>query len=270
MTQKEYQFFQRHGYISLGKILSDEELENFVRIYDRDRSEATGCWYQFGHHQTINCDALVSSPEFDGVIRHPKVMEPLRALMGGDICFSEICIRHMAPHDGEPNRGWHRDRPHRLEHPLRMDYVQLMLYLTDVDKTTHCFSISPESIDQEVLDTEGQLKRGGIHDLHGEAGTAILFNVSVLHTATVRVTQKIRKTVQVYYGHRNQKHLSEDSLIPTALWREHPDPEVRAFYGVLNNKTREYLERTATKEDLSFREKVEILCEIDRKNGKRR
>jgi hypothetical protein len=145
-----------------------------------------------------------------------------------------------------------------------------MLYLTDVDETTHCFSISPESIDQAVLDIEGQLKRGGIHDLHGEAGTAILFNVSVLHTATVRVTQKVRKTVQVYYGHRNRKHLSEDSLIPTALWREHPDPEVRAFYGVLNNKTREYLERTAAKEDLSFREKVEILCEIDRKNGKRR
>ena len=190
--------------------------------------------------------------------------------MGGDICFSEICIRYMRPYNGKLHRGWHRDRPHWMAHPLRTDYIQLMLYLTDVDETTHCFSISPESIDQEVLDTEAQLARGGIYDLHGEAGTAILFNVSVLHTATTRVTQKERKTVQIYYGHQHRRYLSEDSLIPTALWRDHPDPEVRAFYGVLNNKTREYLERTASKADLSFQEKAEILDEIDRKNGKRR
>lgn len=49
----------------------------------------------------------------------------------------------------------------------RMDYIQLMLYLTDVDETTHCFSLSPESIDQEILDREPQVERGGICELHG-------------------------------------------------------------------------------------------------------
>jgi len=259
-----------YGYVSLGKILTDEEVDFFAGVYDRDWSEATDFWYKFGHHQTVNCDALVSSPEFDGVIRHPKVMEHLHVLMGGDICFSEICIRHMAPYDGKPHRGWHRDLPHWLAHPLRTDYIQLMLYLTDVDETTHCFSISPEATDQEILDTEAQLERGGIHDLHGEAGTAILFNVSVLHTATVRVTQKERKTAQIYYGHRNRQFLSNDSLIPTDLWRDHPEDEVRAFYGVLNDKTRQYLEKTATKEAHSLQEMAEILYEIDYINRKRK
>lgn len=123
--------------------------------------------------------------------------------------------------------------------------MQAVVYLTDVDETTHCFSISPESASQEILDIEAQLERGSVHDLYGEAGTAILFNISVLHTATVRQTQVERKSVQTYYGHPHREFLSNDSLIPASFWRDHSDAEVRAFYGVLNEKTREYYEENS-------------------------
>ena len=241
MDPQDYEFFQQNGYLELGKVLTDEEIARFVEVFDRDRQNGLKCWYLIGRHQFVNCDALVTSPEFDGIIRHPRVLPPVEALMGGPICFSEICIRHMPAYDGEPHQGWHRDRPHWPEHPLRMDYIQLMLYLADVDETTHCFSISPESIDDPMLDTEEQLQRAGGRDLHGPAGSAILFNVSAAHTATTRPTRHERKTVQIYYGHRDRRYLSEDSVIPTAFWRDHPDPEVRAFYGNLNRKTRVYL-----------------------------
>ena len=78
-----------------------------------------------------------------------------------------------------------------------------MLYLTDVDDSTHCFSISPESVNNVILDRESQLNRAGSVDFHGPAGTVVLFNIALLHTATVRTTQKERKTVQAYYGHRS-------------------------------------------------------------------
>ena len=186
MKQADYQFFKENGYVSLGKILSDAEVEHFVNVFDRDRTDVEDHWYRIGLHQTVNCDALLTSPEFDNVIRHPAVMDCLRTLMGNDPCFSEICIRHMAPYDGELNRGWHRDRPYWSEHPLRIGFMQLMLYLSDVDETTHCFSLSPESMEDEILDTDAQLERGGIADLYGPAGTGILFNIGVLHTATTR------------------------------------------------------------------------------------
>ena len=87
-----------------------------------------------------------------------------------------------------------------------------MLYLADVDETTHCFSISPESVDQAILeDKDSQLQRGGICNLYGPAGTAILCSYSVLHSATVRVAEKERKTVQVYYGHRDEPYMANDS-----------------------------------------------------------
>ena len=52
------------------------------------------------------------------------------------------------------------------------------------------------------------------------------------------------------------------------------DPEVRAFYGVLNGKTRTYLERTKaentdTRQELSVEEMGKILYQIDIENRKR-
>ena len=67
--------------------------------------------------------------------------------------------------------------------------------------------------------------RGGVHDLHGPAGTCALFNVAALHTATTRPTNAERKTVQIYYGHRGRAPLANDSSIPATLWRDHADPE---------------------------------------------
>ena len=74
--------------------------------------------------------------------------------------------------------------------------MQLVVYPTDVDEDTHCFSLSPESVDEPILDTDAQVKRNGSVDFHGLAGTVVLFNIAALHTAAVRVTQRERKTVQ--------------------------------------------------------------------------
>ena len=276
MKQEDYDFFKDNGYLSLGKILSDDEVARFVDVFDRDRRDFGRFWNENGIWQTQNCQSLLTAPEFDEIIRHPKAMEPLGVLMGGEVGFQEISLRHMGPYEGEPiagmtswdgpvGRRWHRDGGERFiwpEHPLRIGYVQLMVYLSDVSDRTHSFAISPESVDQELLDKEAQLARGGMRELHGSAGTAVLFNVSRLHTVTVRPTQFERKSAQIYYGHRDRKYLSEQSYIPVSLWRDHPDEEVRGFYGVLNDKTRKYLERTATRDEVPVNEALEILADI--------
>jgi ectoine hydroxylase-related dioxygenase (phytanoyl-CoA dioxygenase family) len=219
MNQGERDFFAQNGFLNLGQCLDKAEIEYFHTLYEQDR-------------QT----------KFDELIRHPKILPTVEALMAGPLCFGEIGLRWMGPYDGQFHQGWHRDKPHWLEHPLRMDYIQLIVYLSDVSADTHCFSISPEALDQPILkDHREQLARGGVYDLHGPAGTCALFNVSVLHTATTRPTQAIRKTAQIYYGHRHRPYLANDSGIPATFWRDHPDAETRAFYGVLNERTRTYM-----------------------------
>ena len=191
MKPADYAFFKENGYVSLGKILSDAEVAHFVHTFDRDRTEVEEHWYRIGHYQTANCDALLTSPQFDTVIRHPIVMDCLYTLMGNAPCFSEICIRHMAAYAGELNRGWHRDGPrHWLEHPLRIGFVQLMLYLTDVDETTHCFSLSPESVDAEILETDAQLARGGIVDVYTDLLEQPCSSTSVFYTPLRRVRRR--------------------------------------------------------------------------------
>ena len=240
MNQQDREFFRQYGYVSIGKILTDEEVAHYTEQYDHDRETYGYFWSGYNHHQSINCDSLVSWPEVDELIRHPKVIQPIEELMGGPVCFSEVCVRHMARYEGEVRHSWHRDRPHDTTHPLRMPYIQLMLYLTDVDEGSHCFSISPESPDEPILETEAQLKRSPGVDLHGAAGTAILFNIAVLHTATVRPTERERKTVQVYYGPLDGPFLSNDSCIPTSFWRDHPDAATRQFYGKLNPRSKAF------------------------------
>ena len=276
MKQEDYDFFKEHGYLVLGKILSDDEVTRFLEIYERQRRDFGRFWKETGIWQSNYCQPLLTAPEFDEIIRHPKVMEPMRALMGGEACFGQICLDHMGPYEGEPvpgmttwdgpvGRRWHRDGGHGLmwpEHPMRIGYMRQHLYLTDVSDTTHSFAISPESIDQEILNKEAQVERGGIHDLFAPAGTAILFNISCLHTVCIRPTQAERKCVGIYYGHRHREYHSDHTLIPTSLWRDHPDEEVRGFYGVLNGITREYLERTAGREEVPVNEALEILKDI--------
>ena len=229
----------KSGYTNLGKVLSDEEVEYFLEMFDRDRTDYPYFWHPYGYHQHANYEALVTSPGFDELIRHPVLYSQIRNLMGGDIAFGEIGLRYMGPYKGKVHQQWHRDRGHFLEHPLRMDYMQLIVYLTDVDTSTHCLSISPESVnDKPLKNMEAQLERGGKHDICGPAGTCALFNVALAHTATTRPTEAVRKSVQIYYGHRNRAPLANDSAIPATFWRDHPDPETRGFYGLLNERTR--------------------------------
>ncbi len=279
MKQEDYDFFKENGYVSLGKILSDDELHRFADLFDRNRRDYSRFWRNNGIWQTQHCEALLTAPGFDDLIRHPKALDALQGLMGGEVCFAEICLRHMGPYagealdsmrtwDGEVGRRWHRDGGQDLmwpEHPLRLGYVQLMVYLADVDETTHSFAISPQAFDQELLDAEAQLERGGFRELHGSAGTAVLFNVSRLHTVTVRPTRAERKSAQIYYGHRGREFLSHQSFVPARLWSDHPDPEVRGFYGVLNGLTREYSERIGGRTEVPVNETLDILEDI-RKN----
>lgn len=146
----------------------------------------------------------------------------------------------MGPYEGAPWQKWHRDRKHREDHPPRTAFVQMLVYFADVDESTHCFSLSPEACGDPVLETEAQLARRGKVDLHGPAGTVVLFNVALLHTAHIRPTTKERKTLQTYHGLQSGPILSHFTVVPARLWRDHADPDARRFYGLLNDRSRRF------------------------------
>jgi len=67
-------FFRQNGYVVLRNLFDAAELQRITALYDKDRKDHPWNWHLFGHHQTINCDALVTTPAFDSVVRHPLVL----------------------------------------------------------------------------------------------------------------------------------------------------------------------------------------------------
>ena len=254
LSNDEFEFFRRHGYLVLSEAFTPEEVRYYRQLYEHDRSVNNYNWsagldlMRGGHMirtQSSTHDPLVTTPQLEPCIRHHRILSAVEHLMGGPICFSEISLRYMGPYtiDGpkkEIYHEWHRDRPHWLEHPLRMEHIQAMILLSDVTEHTHCFSISPESVDEPILaDHDAQLAHRGCTNVHGPTGTVVLFNSSVLHTATRRTSEAERYSIQIYYGLRSRPYMSDYTTVPAALWRDHPDPEIRAFYGNFNQKTRD-------------------------------
>ena len=235
MNRADYDFFRSNGYLLLEKLLSEDEVSRYGAMFDRDRRECGHLWYYMGHdtHQTGNIDTMVSWPEVDELVRHPKILPLVQELMGDPLSILEVSARHMDAHPDEPVNAqqWHRDTGHLEDHPLHLDFLQSMVLLTDVNEETHCFALCPESVDEPLLETEERVKKShGGKPLYGLAGTVILFNASTLHAGTVRRTKFERKTVQIYYCHRKSRLGTLDMVIPARLWRDHTDPGARDLY----------------------------------------
>ncbi len=237
--QAQLDQFRANSYVVLPDLLSPELVADLNAAWDRDRAEHPYFWYTASSNGTSNL--LLTEPIFEQVVRHPIVLRLVEALMQGPICFEELSVQVTAPSREARPTGWHRDCGHWLEHPLHLDYPQIIYYLSDVEEGNHHFTLSPEPADGEVLGTEAQLAHGGSLPFYGKAGSGILFNAATLHGATVAQTEKERRILQIYYGHEGRPSLAEVTLMPPRLWKDDPDPEIRRFYGKLNRYTQDML-----------------------------
>jgi hypothetical protein len=229
--------YKENSYVVLPGVLNAEQLATLNAAIDRDRAANPSLWWYEGYGNNAG-NLLLTEPEFDIAPRIPAVLDLVNQLMGGPVCFEELSVQITGPSETAHPTGWHRDTSYWPEHPLHLDYPQMICYLTDVDETTHAFTVSPEAADGEIIEESAHVERGGTTYFHGKAGTAILFNAATVHGATKRVTNNTRRILQVYWGHESRPTLSNVSIIPPRLWRDHPDPEVRRFYSKHSNLSR--------------------------------
>lgn len=221
-------FFKANSYVVLPDLLPTDLIATLNDTIDRDRRDNPFLWWFQGSPNNAS-NMLLTQPVFDQVARLPIVLNLLDRLMGGPVCFEELSVQVSEPGAGGPT-AWHRDTHYGKEHPLHLEYPQLIAYLTDVDETTHCFTVSPEPAEGPILMQDAHIARGGTVYLHGKAGTAILFNSATVHGLTRRDTESQRRILQIYYGHQGHPELSQVTIVPPRLWRDHPDPETRRFF----------------------------------------
>lgn len=170
--ETQIDFFKANSYLILPDLLAPDEVAQLNEAIDRDRAENPFMWDRkpFAEMED-NSNLLLNEPIFEIVIHRPTVLTFLARLMRGPFCFEQLTVSHRDGQMEDKGTNWHRDKDHWLEHPLHLDYPQIIYYLTDVDETTHCFSISQEPAGGEILmDQEAQLDRGGVLDFYGRAG----------------------------------------------------------------------------------------------------
>jgi ectoine hydroxylase-related dioxygenase (phytanoyl-CoA dioxygenase family) len=216
MKESSRTFFEANGYLVIPNAFSSEEVLALNKAIDRDR-QVSKLWQNRGNGRHQNANVLMTSDAFDKTITHPSVLPTIEELVGQNVCFEEHSVMIREPvTENAPAPNWHRDINHLPEHPLAIRNLSLIYYLTDVDETTHCFSIVPESVNAKRSEPEERDGTTAV-DLHGPAGTAILFNAASVHDARKRVTSSERRTIHIYYGHRDLPALSNHTIFPKRL-----------------------------------------------------
>jgi hypothetical protein len=61
-------FYKENGYCTLRNVLTPDELQYYIQLYDDDREQNAHMWVPFQqgpHSQIRNCEPLITSPQFD-------------------------------------------------------------------------------------------------------------------------------------------------------------------------------------------------------------
>ncbi len=218
--KEQLEFFEENGYLVVPDALSAEEVRSINAAIDRDLVENTAMWIdrgQMGRRQNVH--ALLACPEMDVTMRPPMLLPLMSTIMGKDLCAEEHSVMLRAPNpDGDTECHWHRDASGDAGPPYYTRYLSVIFYLTDVDDTTHTFSVLPGTAQStERLPLEAYDLSTAQH-LVGPAGTAILFNASTFHAGNVRQTPSERRTIHIYCGRITDRYLSNHTIFPRRLW----------------------------------------------------
>ena len=249
MTTLEEQLerYRRTGYLVVPGALDAGQVEAANAAIDRDLAAGTPFWSEREEgHVTLNVHMLLAHEEMDVTMRPPALLPLLEAILGPELCAEEHSVRIRRPYDGEPYCHWHRDgggwpqlgtRP-----PYSTHYVSVACYLTDVDATTHTFSLIPGSAQGGQLSPLDRYDLATAHHVEGEKGTAVLFNAAMFHAGNVRRSELERRTIHIYCGRRSAPPISNYTIFPRRLW-ENEDEAVRRYYQRPNAITGLLLER---------------------------
>jgi ectoine hydroxylase-related dioxygenase (phytanoyl-CoA dioxygenase family) len=227
--------FERDGYLRVEQALSAEQIARFNAAVDRHIEDWPDDWIALSDSFCEGTNVLPHTGDFDEAIENPKTLEILQAILGESITFEEFAVMLRNPTANlNEVKGWHRDLIREYDRRKEIDAVSIMLYLTDVSDTDHCFAIVPEShngrLDLNPVDVPPD---AGV-DLIGPAGTGVIFHARAIHNARLKQNSTQRRTLQAYFSNRLDQRTAEWSEIPPRLYQKQDPALPPHFYAKWN------------------------------------
>src|SRR5262245_35801745 len=229
--------FDRNGFLRIERALTDEQVARFNAAVDRHRVAFPEDWMELSDSFCEGINVLPHTADFDEAIENPKTLEILRAIIGEEIAFEEFAIMLRNPTTNlNEVKGWHRDIIREYDRRMEIDALSIMMYLTDVSATDHCFAIIPESHNRLVdINPRDVAPEAGV-DLIGPAGTAVIFHARAMHNARLKTNSSQRRTLQAYYARWRNQRTNEWSEIPPRLYQKVDPALPPRFYANWNVK----------------------------------
>jgi ectoine hydroxylase-related dioxygenase (phytanoyl-CoA dioxygenase family) len=220
--------FAAKGFTLLPGLLELAKVVELSRAINHDIGANPFMWQRF-EGSMVNRNAILSIPGIHELVLHPRVLAPVDAIFEGHACFEEAVVLIHQPGAAEPQTDWHRDVPHNLDNRYRAEYVQLLVYLSNVTDDTHRFAIFPESCDEPIVPAPELVATRQPFELVGAPGSAILFNSSSRHGVRKAAAGRGRRSLHIYFGQAHRPCSSEHTIVPERILRALPPEQRRVF-----------------------------------------
>lgn len=223
LSKEEKIFLDVNGYLNLGKVLSDEEIETILGRIDvllQDEGGLAGSELADSPHIRHPKEAganrladLVNKGDiFDLFYTNPKVLATISHVLGQHIKLSSLNYRAALPADGL--QKLHVDWAEPIDSG---DYkvCNSIWLLDDFTKENGSTRIVPgtnhsKALPQDVL-TDPMAPHPDEVILEAPAGTVVVFNSHTWHGGTKNNTNKPRRAIHSYFCRRDQPQQIDQS-----------------------------------------------------------
>lgn len=215
--------FEAEGYVVLDELLTREEAAD---LYDRfDALAPAGV---SGARASANERRLLQDPAFFAVLRRPRLLEAVRAVLGDDYQLLAYDSLETAPGGG--GRDWHADFSAGIAATL---VANCGIYLTDMTDETGPLYVVPGSHRSGGQPPEGAPSLEGEVGVPLTAGSAVLFDAQLWHTGSGNRSGRPRRAVFPYFGKYWLKRMDEFAATPLPEYvTSSDDPVVRQLFGL--------------------------------------
>lgn len=209
MNEEQYERWKRDGYLVLDQFLSSGEVER----YNRRMDQAFAKFQEAGKSnpetaQLDNVNQISGIIEYDSIflelMEHPNMMNMMRDALGHSFVMvdNDALIK---PPQKPAHTGWHRDTGTSLMiHEKSVPFmVKVFYFLSDVEYDGGCLALLPGSHlmpDEKLPKADKQEEMPGHVRMNVKAGTAVMFNGYVYHSALNNYTNHTRRSLIYNYS----------------------------------------------------------------------
>ena len=192
---------RKSGYMSLGKVVSDNDLIKIRQVIDSMVNQGKSKYSETSLYHLIPSPLLIK--EFFDLANLPLIVQTAEAYFKRKVFLADVDSRRIPPvsmeqvqSNGLSSSNWHRD--------TRGRQVKMMIYLTDVGEEDSNFSFYPNThnkvtygYDNSRFDEE--FSKSQPIEWYGKAGDAMMFDTNIIHRLRRKALGRVRDSITFYY-----------------------------------------------------------------------